>query len=354
MYEREMYMKKIFLRHIVLCLTIFLLLISFCACNLQSNVESDDSSQSSINTTDSETVLYYLEATSSDFAYTQLGKGDNGVAKQTLYNRMKEKAPFFHNGGLAKNKNVAFKVEYSDLGLSETDVFEVWMGFRDDNPIYYWISNIYSYTENELFVLVDDEYILFKNRNKYNEKIYELLSKYINMIDDKMSAYEIALLYHDEIIKTVEYSYEADGITPKDEPWAHNILGVLVKGRGVCESYARTFQLLLNVSGINNILVSGIAGDDETEMENHAWNLIMLDDGNWYWCDLTWDDVPESESGIQYNFFCVNDTQNVNGDDYYISPQKSFIDLHQPGVSIEEQPTYFIDLPERAIYPYIP
>lgn len=344
-------MRKNIFKYTVLYLSLFSIVISLCACTPQSNMEPDVNSQSSDSTTEIETDVFYIESASSDYAYTQLGKGTNGAAKQTLYNRMKAKAPIFHNGAAAI-KNVAFYVKYDDLGLSEAEIFEVWLSFKEDNPLYYWISNIFSYNDNIINILADEEYISVTNRTKYNKRIYDSISEYLNMTSGEMSAYEIALIYHDAIINAIDYAYETDETTPQDDPWAHNILGVFVNGKGVCESYARTFQLLLNVSGIDNIYVSGIGGDAETGMGNHAWNLIKLDDGEWYWCDLTWDDVPEL--GVQYDYFCVNDTQNVNWiDSYGLAQEKSFLDLHQPGVTIGDQTSLIIDLPPRATNPYV-
>jgi transglutaminase/protease-like cytokinesis protein 3 len=103
----------------------------------------------------------------------------------------------------------------------------------------------------------------------------------------------------------MEYAYEADGSTPENDAWAHNILGVFEKKTGVCEAYSKTFQLLLNYCGVDNIYVTGYA------TEPHAWNLAKMDDGSWYWFDLTWDDKSDTNSntldwawGIWYNYFC--------------------------------------------------
>ena len=159
----------------------------------------------------------------------------------------------------------------------------------------------------------------------------------------------ISLAYHDAIIEAIDYAYEKDGTTPEDAAWAHNILGVFEKGSGVCESYARTYQLLLNVRGIENVFVIGVGGDAMSGYENHAWNLVKMDDDNWYWCDLTWDDAPNWEWGIKYNNFCVNDTQNVNWEDSANDVEaKNFMSQHKPGKAIDSAPMHNITLPARS------
>jgi hypothetical protein len=77
--------------------------------------------------------------------------------------------------------------------------------------------------------------------------------------------------------------------------------------------------------------------------------MVKMDDGEWYWFDLTWDDTPEWMYGISYNFFCTTDDQNVAWiDGPWMSGERSFADTHVPfsfsGVGTE----YLYDLPERS------
>ena len=354
-------MKKYFLG-----LTLLLILISLCACapqpNLDLNINPKPSRTTSVKEYNAQpgTYEWYLKYTSSDYAYKQLGTQRKGTAKQTLYDRILEKAILYHKGTTFEETkdDIAFTVGYGDLKLSEDDVFAVWASVIDDFPLFYWISNTYTYYwstgfDDGINILVDAEYASSEKRKMYNDKVYDAITEYINMASGETSAYQIALLYHDAIIKAIDYAYETDGITPEDALWAHNILGVFEKGSGVCESYAKTFQLLLNVNEIENVIVSGIGGDEENGKEDHLWNLIKLDDGEWYWCDLTWDDVPGWEWGIQYNYFCVNDTQNVNWiDSYDTLPSENFMVSHQPWVYMDGETSYKMTLPERAKKPY--
>ena len=51
------------------------------------------------------------------------------------------------------------------------------------------------------------------------------------------------------------YEYDDEG-KPSKEAYAHNILGVLSVQSGVCESYARTFQLMMNALNIENNIIT--------------------------------------------------------------------------------------------------
>lgn len=63
--------------------------------------------------------------------------------------------------------------------------------------------------------------------------------------------------------------------------------GALVTKECVCSGYAHGFRLLALRCGLESYVVQN---------ENHAWNIIRLDDGNYYHLDVTWED-PLDYSG---------------------------------------------------------
>ncbi len=76
---------------------------------------------------------------------------------------------------------------------------------------------------------------------------------------------------------------------------------VLFRGFGVCDSYSKAYQFLLNAAGIPN---------ERVFSETHAWNIAQFD-GKWYHIDVTWDDPSGSSAAVSGNethtYFCVND-----------------------------------------------
>ena len=201
------------------------------------------------------TIAPYLESCNDDYGYKDLGKQSKGSAKQSLYTRMDTQAKAFHcSSTMNANGGVAFSVKYSDLGLTEDEAIQVWITYKGDHPLYYWMSVSLNIDDSQLYVLTDSAYASGSARAKYNAKIYQKIAEYCQLTASESSEYMIALAYHDAIISAIDYAYESDGATPEDAEWAHNILGVFEKGSGVCEAYARTFQLLLNVSGVENVL----------------------------------------------------------------------------------------------------
>ncbi len=86
--------------------------------------------------------------------------------------------------------------------------------------------------------------------------------------------------------------------------------GALMTGKAVCEGYSEAFKLLCDREGIPCILVVGSGTTTGVATgENHMWNAVRMEDGQWYGVDVTWDD----QSKTIYDFFLVgSDTADIN------------------------------------------
>ena len=257
------------------------------------------------------------------FGYDSLASLPNGSKMQELYNEIDYAAVEFHSNPNI-DSNIVAMINFDLLELTDDEALAVWSTYKNDHPLYYWFTGFSILNSEVLVILTDDDYYLGADRAAYNQLVYDGIDYYFEKVSYETSPYQIALAFHDTIIYAINYAYEEDGRTPQDDAWAHNILGVFEKETGVCEAYARAFQLLLNYSGVENTFVTGKAGE-----ENHAWNLAKMDDGNWYWFDLTWDDTPGHMWGVSYNYFCVNDIQDVGYLDGWIpSSVDTFSNTH--------------------------
>ena len=123
-------------------------------------------------------------------------------------------------------------------------------------------------------------------------------------IADRMSAYEKELAIHDWIVRWAEYDPEALSNAPhaKPDPDNDNPYGLLIHKKAVCMGYTSTFQLFMDLLDIECITVEGFSG-----AEDHAWNMVRLDDV-WYCVDVTWDDpvrVLQTET-MRHRFFNVS------------------------------------------------
>jgi len=280
-----------------------------------------------------------------DYGYEYLATLPNGEAMRSFYLAIDGASDIFHLGEGALNENNVYAVlDFTEYDISKEEALTVWSFYRADRPLYYWISNSVLHTSKEIHLVCNEDYIKESDRAGYNSEIYNFVADIAESANDTASIYELALAFHDAIILSADYAYEPDGVTPADSSSAHNILGIISEGFGVCESYAKTFQLLLNFSDVENAFVTG-----ESEGQNHAWNIAKMDDGAWYWFDLTWDDTPDWRGGVSYNYFCVNDTQNVKYREGYITTEGSFLDDHTVGNNKSYGIDYTYDVPSRAV-----
>ncbi len=107
------------------------------------------------------------------------------------------------------------------------------------------------------------------------------------------SDYARALWLHDWLIYNANYDYTFSYYYPD---------GVLLKGSGVCQSYALAYQILLDKVGIESVYIRGTANGG-----SHGWNLVKIG-GSWYHVDCTWDD-PGTGGSEGHSYFCLTDEQ---------------------------------------------
>ena len=145
----------------------------------------------------------------------------------------------------------------------------------------------------------DDSGLSDKDR-EILERCREVLGE---VLTEGMSAYEMELAVHDWLVewgsydRTVYDNLNHSGRTGYRDPW-----GMLVGGYGNCLGYSSTFQLLMDLSGVECITVVGAAFGSR---EDHAWNMVKLD-GEWSCVDVTWDDpTGAARNGRHHRYFNV-------------------------------------------------
>ena len=304
----------------------------------------------------------------SDYFYEYMGTLENGKRLQSFYRLLDTSmSEFHHSAKTAQTVQVtggttyhyAVKLNFSTMGLTLEEAISVRALYLYDHPLYYWISNIYVYSNTTLYMCVEEDYATGAARAAGNELVYSGVSSMAEGILGDESSYRIALAYYERLLARADYAYEDDGTTPQDDHWAHSIMGVFDPAHNevVCEGFAKAYGLLLNYHGVENIPVIG-----ESRGVGHMWNLLRLDDGAWYWCDITWDDKTRSPLGTDYKYFCVTDTQDVlyyyirdgieSGGRYTFTDSATFMDDHavrwDMGITLDMSDV----LPERAATPF--
>lgn len=138
-----------------------------------------------------------------------------------------------------------------------------------------------------------------------DKKVDSLIDKIISEhTSESMSDAQKVKAIHDYIILNCAYDYDNYlNNTLPDESYSPK--GVLLNQTAVCEGYAKTFKAFMDKLEIPCEVVIGIGYGGDTE--DHAWNLVQIDN-KWFHIDLTWDDpVPDTPGYVGYSYFLIPD-----------------------------------------------
>ena len=89
----------------------------------------------------------------------------------------------------------------------------------------------------------------------------------------------------------------------------------ILRGTGVCDSYARLYFLLCREAGLSTYVIYG-----DTGVGYHAWDAVRIN-GQWYYADPTWDDHPMNDPAMDYS----QPSADGNGNSYGVSDYKYFM-----------------------------
>ncbi len=282
-----------------------------CSCGAKQYEEHDHSFKTEIYT---ENSIDYLKSSCKCSHYTtnQLNQSLTSNYGYKKFKELNEKYALFYADlytaidTFANSKANASKVgeyyqiasvDYIKYNLSPDEAMAIWSIMHLENPQFYFISNVFTYTEKELNVCIYEEYRNYTTRSLINKDIKEMVLECSKLIEDSDNDVTKALKIHDFLVNRIDYAYESDGITPQDDSWAHSIVGMAQKKGGVCEAYSKSYKYLCTIFGIESILVTGYSKN-----QNHAWNMVRFDN-SWYHVDLTWDD----QNVTVYNYFGSSD-----------------------------------------------
>lgn len=190
----------------------------------------------------------------------------------------------------------------SDTLVSEGDLFKVFSALSKDNPQFFWFGHGYMYstsgTNTYMYFGVDSycsDCYDGETRMEIKEQVMTEIASVIDGAEAYGNEYSKEWYIHNYLCENNVYDLNAEH--------AHDISGILVGGRAVCESYAKCFQLFMNALDIDVLYVVGTGNGG-----GHAWNQVGLDNNGtteWYNVDVTWDDGSDS---YDYNYFNVIDS----------------------------------------------
>ena len=243
----------------------------------------------------------------------------------------------------AKEKNLYNEIEaevdsFGEIVISnlykENELNKTMSALVFENPSYYWLpqqtwtlksSGPATYITLTLSCGEYTKTDIENNKIPLETKISSIT------FDSSLSRYDLIKAIHDYIVLNTVYEETGDP--------SHNMTGVLLDGKAVCEGYAETFKFFCDKYDIPCITVTGDAYSDSSS-EAHAWNYVQMEDEKWYAVDVTWDDplVNGSDSGkVYYSYFLVGSESQYKN--------KTFIQSHVPKKGL-------LEIPELSKYSY--
>ena len=168
--------------------------------------------------------------------------------------------------------------------------------------------------------------------DRIRARINAAVASYTEGITDEMSAYDVAIRLYAKLVNTVEYDHEAlakeeaeNGPAPDKIDYLRSFCGVFLNGKAVCEGYARALQYLLQLCGVESAEAAGMTKSTPGNPGGgHAWIIIKID-GDYYYCDPTWDD---RETGVQtirnlggkLDYYCITTEELLRTRDLSMCP----------------------------------
>lgn len=256
----------------------------------------------------------------------------NNDAYRNVYDQLASMAQSFHESSTANASvytdadgnvyYIAFTINVSKKNwevINAGGMQLVLDAFIAENPLYFWISNHFTYqsqnTDGNIFYSVNifcyEEYSLGSARQVIKNNVDLAISEYASAVSSDRPDYEKAYIVHNDIIEDV--SYNQTYTQPDNEnAWAFSVDGICNgKHRNATSfGYAKTFKAVMDALGIPCIYVEGnkyTPEEKDSESYNtHAWNCVYLDD-EWYIIDVSYDD-PETTTGkdvLTYKYFNI-------------------------------------------------
>ncbi len=175
--------------------------------------------------------------------------------------------------------------------VSAEQVKNIFEAVYNDHPELFWLETGYSckHLKNGKCVELTLKYNelsadLEKAKKQFENAAEEILEVAKGLSDDAGKEKYV----HDALIERLDYH--------AGSAMGQSAYSALVNGRSVCAGYARSFQYLLMQLEIPCYYCTGYSG------ENHAWNIVKLED-SYYNADVTWDDTEPST----YDYFNKTD-----------------------------------------------
>lgn len=247
----------------------------------------------------------FVTSTGSKYGYKFLAKETKGAKRQQFYNDVYDMCVKFWNQTIDHSSQtytssqgtkfyVIQKINFKKYDLTLQEAVSTYTVVKHDNPSFYFLPTTvaysgswFNYTDLCPLVPYESEYSSKSSRKTIQNSIIAFANKMKNTIQSNYTNYYKALTFNNYLRDNIEYA-KTNG-SPSQEHYAHNVVGPITKKKGVCEAFAKVYQLMLNYVGVENIYVIGKGNGG-----GHAWSMVKFDNGKYYYVDTTWNQNTKS------------------------------------------------------------
>ena len=221
------------------------------------------------------------------------------------------------------NKSIVAGQFITTMPYDHTLFHETYTLFAYDYPEFFWLNGIECHevkSGNFTFVKIicNECYKDGRLRRNLIQAMDKEVVSYLQLTKGISSEEKREGLLVHEICKRIQY--KSFNGKPDVRPISHDVVGVLLNKEGVCEGYAKLFQLLMVKENILCNRLVGMTGVKETDLR-HTWNQVCLN-GKWYNIDVTFMD---NKKGV-YSYRQFNQDDN-----------EKFLRSHIPEKNVKKQ-----------------
>ncbi len=190
---------------------------------------------------------------------------------------------------------------------------------KEDMSIYDTSAILAAWSRDDPTGLSDDDRAIYDAAQAVLEEV----------LHDGMSAFEIEAALYDWVVQNIDYGWSRADVLEEVPREAYTPYGGLIDRMAVCLGYASSFQLLMEMAGMECLTVVGASHGSTVD---HAWNMVRLN-GQWYCVDATWDCAYREAgqmNGCEWRYFNVTSDYMARTNhqwDFAIVPEATAGDL---------------------------
>ena len=205
----------------------------------------------------------------------------------------KNKYYYLNSSGTMRTGWLYWKNKYYYFN-SDGQMMTGWISWKGNN--YYTNSNgelitnktftvggkSYTADSSGKVLITDTKPVKLDSRYKLTDTDIKTMKDIINkVITPNMTQEEQIRAIHDWIVKNTKYDTNYK---------QHNAHETLNDHLAVCSGYSDLFNAFMDLLGIPCKVIEGTSTNNSGQTGDHAWNAVKLNDGYWYYVDVTYDD----------------------------------------------------------------